>query len=1638
MNFTKGKKIFSGTCAVMLISFFSYSQSSPPPYIPNIVPPSPNAATLLKFADVPVSPYTGTADITVPIYTIQAKGLSVPINLSYHTGGVRLKEESGWIGLGWALNAGGSISRTIMDKDDFGGEYFGENVPEITSDIDPQTHTAEAGVLGKGYEFRCDYQVNTTTGTVDFANAFSSATPAIDMEPDIFNYNFPGHSGKFILTRAGNVIMQKQDNIKIEPELDGNNHPNGGAFTITDEHGNVFVFLAKEYVETSSLGSGIRPSSWLMTKITTQLSDSVVFHYTDDQTFSDALPETYDSYLYGCSTDNPTGGTNLSPNSYLNLTLQSIDFANGEIQFSFDGSREDLQNGKRLNAIKIYSKDATGALTYIKEHDFYYSYFNAGQTTSNDKLHFERLKLDSVKEVSGGLSIPAYSFLYTTPFSASLTDKTSYSVDHWGFFNGKSNSSFYPSFAGIVNAPFAPAQTYKTISGANRDVDLSSAQLFSLQKIKYPTGGYTTLAYELNNYDFNLSITGPQDFAAVQLVDTSVELTIDQHGTTTGSIDFSSIYQTIPAGFGTNATMAVTFRANAVNGLNQFRNNNGQIYFTFDDQTIDVSSGSLSCGGVICTTTPPIDIAIANRTTYNWTAFIASSVDLNVFEGITFLIDWKIPRTVQYGSPYSSSGGGPVQPAGGLRVQTITDYNSDNTIAKQRKYTYNSGRLMSFPSYAHYEPTTVLVTPPGGINGTTVTCERLTVSGSSYTAATSSINGNIVGYDTVSEYTVDPTTGADLGKTVYTYYNQSDIVPSFNGFRMPGLLNLGNNLNGELMSKITYANNGGAYAPITETDNFFHVTNGVTYQALKYNYIPLSQTSTGGCPFCTIGSCVSNQFFADFYPSIKSERILLDSTKEIVYDQFDNTKSLATTKHNYYDNPIHFQLTRSSSVDSRGNTHVDMMRYPQDYIPAGQTTTSNTILDNMIDRNMVSEVIEKTDSLYFGGSTTDGKITGAQLNIYKSLTGGSMVMDKEYRLDQTGPVSDFQPFAISGNTTGMDSRYRQLINFDAYDNANNIAQYTPVDQIPVTIIWDYENVYPIAQVKNAMLADVAYTSFEADGSGNWSIGSALRSGSAITGMQSYDLSNGNITKSGLTVGKKYIISYWSSGGSLSVTGGTTSSRTGRTVNNWTYHELTVTTTATTLSLSGNATIDELRLYPVGALMTSYAYTSLVGVVAMNDPNSEITYYEYDALTRLKNIKDYQGNIVKNFQYNYANSCGNNCFVLNMQTLNATNTISYPVGVFDVFGNLIGGANNQADYISVWNSNSNNQQVGTISAAQDSMHFKIVVNEGKNPPAAVTGCRYYQFDLAYNNIDAIRNLNGCYVDFGDGSHMKLGNSNSDSTSMTIATNTTIKTLHEGAPLDYFVYWIHTYPDTSLKTITIFHNDGSDEVGLDNAFSPATSLTKIKNIRGNFPQGIHFFMCTNSQQASANSVAQITNWNTITTIDTLWFHMGDGVAHPNTNISFAQGFMQYNKGLKAFVATRNAYYGASLRDSTFKISRLKTDWNTYFTSLQTLQISDEQWDREDLSGLLNLKNVLVVAANQKHSNDPTNNPILPIPSNVIDSIIIQVSAGAGHIVQNGILSIYPGASNRTSASDAAVSQLQSMGWGIYFDGVLVPLL
>src|SRR5882762_4897436 len=72
---------------------------------------APTAASLGKYADIPVSYHTGIPSIGIDMYTIKEGPLKVPVGLSYHAGGLKVQEQAGWVGAGWSLNINGVITR---------------------------------------------------------------------------------------------------------------------------------------------------------------------------------------------------------------------------------------------------------------------------------------------------------------------------------------------------------------------------------------------------------------------------------------------------------------------------------------------------------------------------------------------------------------------------------------------------------------------------------------------------------------------------------------------------------------------------------------------------------------------------------------------------------------------------------------------------------------------------------------------------------------------------------------------------------------------------------------------------------------------------------------------------------------------------------------------------------------------------------------------------------------------------------------------------------------------------------------------------------------------------------------------------------------------------------------------------------------------------------------------------------------------------------------------------------------------------------------------------------------------------------------------------------------------------------------
>lgn len=254
--------------------------------------PSPTASNLGLYGEIPVSEYTGTPNISIPLYEFKTKSFTIPVILSYHASGIRPELHPGPTGLGWTLLTGGVITREVRrlpDENDCKGLM---------------------GTIGYGYLIKKDILAQAdwkpSTNPVDkekIDSYFSADNLNSDFEADQFSFNFFGISGKFYFDHTGNIRVQSDRllTVSFDPnnylemsELDfadkGSIYKAIREFVITDERGNRYYFGGKDAVEISDpISYGLegvptkdkmRVTSWFITKAeSADGQDVIAFEY---------------------------------------------------------------------------------------------------------------------------------------------------------------------------------------------------------------------------------------------------------------------------------------------------------------------------------------------------------------------------------------------------------------------------------------------------------------------------------------------------------------------------------------------------------------------------------------------------------------------------------------------------------------------------------------------------------------------------------------------------------------------------------------------------------------------------------------------------------------------------------------------------------------------------------------------------------------------------------------------------------------------------------------------------------------------------------------------------------------------------------------------------------------------------------------------------------------------------------------------------------------------------------------------------------------------------------------------------------------------------------------------------------------
>lgn len=344
--------------------------------------------------------------------------------------------------------------------------------------------------------------------------------------------------------------------------------------------------------------------------------------------------------------------------------------------------------------------------------------------------------------------------------------------------------------------------------------------------------------------------------------------------------------------------------------------------------------------------------------------------------------------------------------------------------------------------------------------------------------------------------------------------------------------------------------------------------------------------------------------------------------------QYSGTNSITTGSFLKYDQ-LNGSVKEMKTVDSNGDTTITQIKYSGDYEYTGTYPGVNYEIKTLQDYNMKSEPVETIILLKKKDSTTS-TVVSASLYEYENLR-----VKKVYKVYENIPYSSF---TVSYNNSGgfyKDSHYKIVQEITAWDATTAKPLTVIANTNKTSYTWDSLYSQPTSVTANASNEDIAFTSFEGYHNGQWTVGSTNRDSTySITGKKSYLLSSGSVSKSGLTSSGTYIVSYWSRNGSYTVSGSTGTVQ-GKTIDGWTYYEHTLTgVTTLTLSGSGTSYIDELRLYPKGAQMTSFCYEELIGMTAQSDPSGHIVYYEYFGPGYLKIIKDEDKKIIKRMDYKY--------------------------------------------------------------------------------------------------------------------------------------------------------------------------------------------------------------------------------------------------------------------------------------------------------------------------------------------------------------------------------------------------------------------
>jgi hypothetical protein len=1022
--------------------------------------------------------------------------------------------------------------------------------------------------------------------TLDYL--FYAPQEGYDTELDEYSFAVNGISGKFYFDANGIPRIADHINIKIA-------RPSANTFTITTAEGIVYTFgNAIVYEKTKEVKTNGNPraykekkTAWFLTSITSPEGDWMNFYYSSLTIETKLGP--YQSVIF--KTTSPTYPGNPYPDcaglcsgswspvqynkiDYYTKYLSSIETSDYQIINFLYENRPDGSGDNRLTGLEVYSENDVSQLRLIKKYILEYDNY----PVANDLNQRFFLKKLSDEAVNGSGQRLSHQFEYNDP--SSLGRQETLTQDYYGYSKADGNSVAIGNF---IPRPVDYGNYIDGFLGVDRSPVFQYAKAGALTKVIYPTGGYEAFEYE------------PHTLAQFGSVTDSVFSQLSVQGPGSGS---SSLLT-----YTTQFTVASpNIRVKHITGWNTAGPPEGSGSYQVPD-------------GIHFISYLEIWNLSTNQMVYEDRHKLYATTDgfAQLQTGVTYELRLRVrsnshwSKAIIYYNPsiqtYNYVNNVPVC---GIRVKNIKAYDPVSNRINTKYYTYaaqntpdaSSGNGVMRPNFEFMYQGGGVCHDPGVLGDMLFPCPGglLQVSSSSLSGSFT-FNGSPVAYDTVME-SDDPFFANGMTEHIFsTYFNPQQPLPLL-GTAIAGASAAGPfpDENGKELQTRVYKKQGTNFIMLKKIENTYVDGQGLSVSTLPISYIVRKRWSpvTGG-NFSY--SDKASGYDVNSYIYLYKWRVL-DNTVTTDYDE-NGLNPMTQTVSYEYNNPVHLQPTKVTTTNSKNETIRQLMKYPVDF--------GGAVYSGMVANYVISPLIETT--------TTNQVASNPATTV--------SVVHTEY----AGWTGGFYRPATVKLQNGSGALENRLLYYN-YDNSANPLELSKDNGAHIAYLWNYKDMYPVAEVKNAASTDIAYTSFEGDANGGWTLSGVFATNNARTGEKTF---SGTLTRS-TNSGKTYLVTLWARDNnipSVNSTGGTLLA----THNNWKLYQWKITG-ASSVSVSGQV-IDEVRLYPLEAEMTTYTYIPFVGITSVCDVNNRITYYSYDGFNRLSLIKDADLNIIKKICYTYA-------------------------------------------------------------------------------------------------------------------------------------------------------------------------------------------------------------------------------------------------------------------------------------------------------------------------------------------------------------------------------------------------------------------